>query len=164
MAEAKADWKQLPRDFYPSFIKKVNEAQENIEEIEDFKKGIPTDEVCEREGCGKPMVKKIGRFGYFLACSGFPDCRNAKSLPIADCPVPDCDGKVVARRSKKRRMFYVCDNDECDYILWNKPLKDKCPQCGYYLYNVRKKRNPLKKCSNKECDYQINEQGERVYA
>ena len=157
IAEAKSDWKQMLREFYPSFIETVEEALENIEEIEDFKKGIPTEEICEK--CGSPIVEKIGRYGRFLACSSFPECRNAKPLPIADCPVPGCDGKLVMRRSRKRRKFYACSNSECDYILWKKPLEEKCPECNYYLVSSGNRNRQIKKCSNKNCDYQIEEKG-----
>ncbi len=151
IAEARINWIQMLKDFYPTFIEDVNKALENIEQIDDYKKGIPTDKVCEK--CGEPMVKKLGRFGYFLACSGFPDCRNAKPLPIADCPVPGCDGKIISRRSKRKKTFYVCTNDDCDYVLWSKPLKDKCPKCGYYLIFGKKNKMLIRKCSNKDCDY-----------
>lgn len=151
IAEARINWIQMLKDFYPAFIEDVNKALENIEQIDDYKKGIPTDKVCEK--CGEPMVKKLGRFGYFLACSGFPDCRNAKPLPIADCPVPGCDGKIISRRSKRKKTFYVCTNDDCEYILWSKPLKDKCPKCGYYLIFSKKNKMLIRKCSNKDCDY-----------
>ncbi len=161
IAEEKADWKEMLREFYPSFIESVEKALENIEEIEDFKKGIPTDEVCEK--CGSPMVEKIGRYGRFLACSGFPECRNAKPLPIADCPVPGCDGKIVLRRSRKRRKFYACSKEDCNYVLWKKPLKENCPECNYYLVLSKTKNRQLKKCSNKECDYEIEEKGSVEY-
>ncbi len=161
VAEAKVEWKEIIRDFYPSFIEKVNKAIENIEEIEDFKKGIPTGDICDKPGCEQPMVKKLGRFGYFLACSGFPDCRNAKPLPIGECPVPGCDGNIIALRSKKKRKFFACSNRDCDYVIWSKPLDEKCTVCGYYLIYSKKNRNMIKKCSNKECDYQDSEK-ERI--
>ncbi len=155
VAEAKLDWVKMLKDFYPEFKETVEKAHEHIEQITDYKKGIPTDEICEK--CGSPMVKKLGRFGYFLACSNFPECRNAKSIPIAPCPNSDCDGEVVAATSKKRRKkFYVCTNypDKCNYITWDKPLiNERCPKCGYYLSYKKKGKKMYKKCTNPDCDF-----------
>lgn len=155
IAEAKYDWVQLLHEFYPNFDKTVNRAMEHIEEITDYKTGFPTDEVCEK--CGGPMVKKLGRNGYFLACSNFPRCRNAKPLPIADCPRPGCGGKILQRRSKRRRAFYACTNPECKYILWSKPLKEHCPKCNYFLIYTKKNKKLIKKCSNETCDFFLEE-------
>ncbi len=151
IADEDCDWKQMLEEFYPKLMKRVEYALEHIEEIDDYKKGIPTDKVCEK--CNRPMVKKLGRFGYFLACSGFPECRNAKPLPIADCCVPGCEGKIIGARTKKKRKFFVCTNEECEYILWSKPLQDKCPKCHYYLIHAKKNKKLIKKCSNQKCDY-----------
>jgi len=103
------------------------------------------------------MVKKLGRYGFFLACSNFPKCRNAKPYPIADCPVPGCDGKIVVRISKKRRQrFYGCTNyPKCNYLTKTKPLEEKCPKCGYWLTYQKKGKKLFKKCTNPECDFII---------
>lgn len=158
VAEARADWIRLLKDFYPEFEGAVSRAMEHMEEITDYKKGIPNGDMCEK--CGSPMVKKLGRGGYFLACSGFPKCRNAKPLPIADCPVPGCTGKIIQRRSKRRRSFYACTNPECRYVIWSKPLKEKCPKCHYYLVYGKKGKTLVKKCSNESCGFQLEEKRE----
>ncbi|MBU1078621.1 MAG: type I DNA topoisomerase [Spirochaetes bacterium] len=170
IADAEIEWKDMLKDFYPPFMENVEKAMINIEEIDDYKKGLPTDEVCDKinpetgEKCGAPMVKKLGRYGYFLACSRFPDCRNAKPLPIADCPVPGCDGQIIGRQSKRKRKFFVCSKEDCNYILWSKPLKDKCPKCRYYLIYARKDKQTIKKCSNPECDYwKLSEEDQKVH-
>ena len=111
-----------------------------------------TDQVCEK--CGKPMVKKLGRFGFFLACSGFPECRNTKSIPLAKCP--KCSGDVVARKTKGRgKEFYGCTNyPECDFISHFKPIKQNCPKCGKFMVEKYDKKNgSYKSCINPECDY-----------
>jgi len=163
IAEAKLDWVEMLKEFYSEFKKTMENAHKNIEKIEDFRKGEPTDEVCEK--CGAPMVKKLGRFGYFLACSNFPECRNAKPLPIADCPVPGCNGKIVLRTSKKRRKkFYACTNyPDCKYMTWEKPLAEKCPKCGYYLAYSKKGKKLFKKCTNPDCDFivEVKEEEEK---
>ncbi len=154
IAESKLDWVQMLQEFYPTFKKEVDAALERIEEMQDYKKGEPTGEVCEK--CGAPMVKKLGRYGYFLACSNFPKCRNAKPLPIADCPVPGCGGKIIQKRTRRKRKFYGCTNyPDCTFVVWSKPLKDKCPKCGYFLIYAKKNKKLIKKCSNPECDYYI---------
>ncbi len=152
IAQAEINWVQMLKQFYPEFINTVNKALKNIEAIDDYKKGEPTGEKCEK--CGAPMVKKLGRFGYFLACSAFPKCRNAKPLPLADCPVPGCNGKIIMRRTKRGRKFYGCSNyPKCTFVVWEKPLKEKCPKCKYFLIYAKKDKKLIKKCSNPECDY-----------
>jgi DNA topoisomerase-1 len=114
----------------------------------------PTDKVCEK--CGKMMVKKLGRFGYFLACSGFPECHNTRSIPLAKCPRPGCDGEIVARKTKSRgKEFYGCTNyPECDFISHFKPINQNCPKCGQFLVEKNdKKHGTYKSCINPDCDY-----------
>jgi DNA topoisomerase-1 len=100
------------------------------------------------------MVKKLGRFGFFLACSGFPECRNTRSIPLAKCP--KCGGDIVARKTKGRgKEFYGCTNyPDCDFISHFKPLNQDCPKCGYFLVEKYDKKNGTHKaCINPECDY-----------
>jgi DNA topoisomerase-1 len=115
----------------------------------------PTDMICEK--CGRPMVKKLGRYGFFIACTGFPECRNTKPVPLADCPRPGCDGKIVARRGKngRGRQFYGCTNyPECDFVTYDKPTGSTCPRCGRFLVEKEdKQRGAYKACINPECDY-----------
>jgi len=133
------DWKHIVRGFYPPLEEKINEAEEQIGEIE--VKDEETDILCEH--CGKNMVIKFGRFGKFLACPGFPDCRNAKPIfEDAGVACPLCSNKVVVKKSKKGRIYYGCEtNPECEFISWNLPTGEACPECGAYLVEKgRKKR------------------------
>ncbi|GAB2721831.1 type I DNA topoisomerase [Paenibacillus thermoaerophilus] len=126
------DWVRVLDEFYKTFEKRLAVAEEEMKEVE-LQDEI-TDIPCEK--CGRPMAVKMGRFGKFLACTGFPDCRNAKPI-VKDTGVtcPSCgEGKIVERRSKKGRIFYGCDRyPECDYVSWDKPLGRDCPQCGTML-------------------------------
>ncbi len=134
--EGTQDWVNVIADFYKSFEVRLNFAEEEMKEIEI--RDEPSDEVCEK--CSSPMVYKMGRFGKFLACSGFPDCRNTKPI-IKDTGVhcPKCaDGLVVERRSKKGRMFYGCNQyPDCDYVSWDKPIEKPCPSCGGLMVEKR---------------------------
>lgn len=148
------EWVDMIRRFYGPFKERVEHASETLESV----KGVmdeETDNVCEK--CGRKMVKRLGRFGFFLACSGFPECKNTKSIPLADCPMPDCDGKIVARRRLKGRgkEFYGCTNyPACDFISHFKPTSTDCPKCGWFLVEKSdKKRGTYKACINKACDY-----------
>lgn len=134
--EGTQDWVNVIGDFYKSFEVRLNFAEDEMKEIEI--KDEPSDEICEK--CSSPMVYKMGRFGKFLACSGFPDCRNTKPI-IKDTGVhcPKCaDGLVVERRSKKGRMFYGCNQyPECDYVSWDKPIEKPCPSCNGLMVEKR---------------------------
>jgi DNA topoisomerase I len=159
--ENKQEWHKMIGDFYAPFRKRVDHVMETLESI----KGIldeETDQVCEK--CGKMMLKKLGRYGFFLACSGFPECMTTKSLPLANCPRPDCDGEIVARRKQggKGKEFYGCTNyPECDFICYHKPSTVSCPHCGYFLVEkYDKKRGSHKSCVNPECDYLHTEEAE----
>ncbi|MDR3355943.1 MAG: type I DNA topoisomerase [Spirochaetaceae bacterium] len=144
------DWPDMIRDFYMPFKLRLDEVGRKLESI----KGTlheTTDEVCEK--CGKPMLKKLGRYGYFLACSGFPECRNTKSIPLAKCP--KCGGDIVARYGRGKR-FYGCANyPECDFLTHFRPLPGhECPKCGWFLVEKYDKRNGSHKaCINPGCDY-----------
>ncbi|MDR1626537.1 MAG: type I DNA topoisomerase [Spirochaetia bacterium] len=149
-----ADWVGMIREFYGPFKQKVEYVSETLQSM----KGTldeETDFVCEK--CGRKMIKKLGRFGFFLACSGFPECRNTRSIPLADCPKPGCGGKIVARRKQKGRgkEFYGCTNyPDCDFISHFKPTSSTCPKCGWFLVEKSdKKRGTYKACINKDCDY-----------
>ena len=140
-------WKTVIRNFYPDLAEAVAEAQKELEEvkIEDE----VTDVVC--ENCGRNMVVKYGPHGRFLACPGFPDCRNTKpyyeKIGVA-CPL--CGKEVVLKKTKKGRKFYGCeDNPECEFISWQKPSDKKCPKCGGYMVE---KGNKLV-CADEKCGY-----------
>lgn len=155
--EGSEDWVRVLGDFYETFEKRLMVAEEEMKEIEI--EDEVSDEICEK--CGKPLVYKLGRFGKFLACSGFPDCRNTKPI-IKDIGVtcPKCkEGHVVERRSKKGRVFYGCDRyPECDFVSWDKPSPKPCPKCGSMLVEKRNKQGGKLQCTS--CDFveQIEEQ------
>jgi len=151
--EAKTDWVRMIRDFYGPFKLRVDEV---MEKLQSYRGSLdePTDIVCDK--CGRPMVKKLGRFGFFLACTGFPECRNTRSIPLAKCP--RCgQGDIVARRRAKGRgrEFYGCSRyPDCDFITYNKPTGSTCPKCGWFLVEkYDKKSGSHKACINPSCDY-----------
>lgn len=144
------EWKEVLRNFYPLFKHLLDEAESKVENVE-----IPdvvTDVICEE--CGRNMVIKYGRYGKFLACPGFPECRNTKPLyeeAGVNCPV--CGGKVLIKKTKKGRKYYGCENNpECSLMLWNKPTGEKCPKCGAPLVEKGTKKVRIC-CSNTECGY-----------
>lgn len=147
-------WNNMIRDFYGPFKKRCDEVETSVDSVKGFL-DEPTEKVCDK--CGKPMVKKLGRFGYFLACSGFPECHNTKSIPLAKCPKDGCDGEIVARKTKGRgKEFYGCTNyPKCDFISHFKPLENQyCPKCGWFLVEKYDKKNgSYKSCINPDCDY-----------
>lgn len=147
------EWPKMMGEFFFPFKEHVDELMQSLESY----KGTldePTDKVCEL--CGKPMMKKLGRFGFFLACSGFPECHNTRSIPLAKCPRPECDGEIVTRKTKGRgKEFYGCTNyPDCDFISHFKPVNQNCPNCGQFLVEKYDKKNGnYKACINPDCDY-----------
>lgn len=148
--EGSEDWVKVLAQFYGSFEKRLEVAEEEMKEIEI--EDEVSDEICEK--CGKPLVYKLGRFGKFLACSGFPDCRNTKPI-IKDTGIvcPTCkEGHVVERRSKKGRIFFGCDRyPECDFVSWDKPSVKPCPSCSSLMVEKRNKQGTKLKCT--VCDH-----------
>ena len=148
IASGERAWVPTLQEFYTPFTTTLEKAEQTMERVRI--KDEPTDEICEQ--CGKPMVIKLGRYGKFLACSGFPDCRNARPLLTrigVECPTCH-QGEVVERRSKKGRTFYGCERyPDCDFVSWNKPAGENCPECGHYLVYVG--RGSGVKCSS--CNY-----------
>jgi DNA topoisomerase I len=152
--EGTTDWQTMIRDFYGPFQDRVTSVEQSLESV----KGVmdeKTDVVCEI--CGRPMVKKLGRYGFFLACTGFPECKNTKPVPLAPCPRPDCGGQIVARKRKRGRgrEFYGCTNyPTCDFVTYFKPIDSPCPQCGWFLVEKEdRQRGTYKSCINPACDY-----------
>jgi DNA topoisomerase I len=152
--EGKSDWQTMIREFYGPFEDKVTSVQETLESV----KGVmdeKTDVIC--DVCGRPMVKKLGRYGFFLACTGFPECKNTKPVPLAACPRPGCGGQIVARKRKRGRgrEFYGCTNYPiCDFVTYFKPTDSPCPKCGHFLVEKEdRQRGTYKSCINPECDY-----------
>ena len=155
VADGNVMWKNIVRDFYVPFNETLKKAEETIGNIEI--KDEVSDVVCEK--CGRLMVYKQGRFGKFLACPGFPECRNTKAIvETIDAKCPKCGGEVAVRKSKKGGIFYTCQNSpECDFISWSEPTDEKCPKCGNTLMKSRafKGKGPVTmKCFNEECDYE----------
>ena len=148
--EGKVQWKEVIRNFYPDLDEAVKIAEKELEsvEIEDE----VTDVICEE--CGRNMVIKYGPHGKFLACPGFPECRNTKPyLEKIGVPCPKCGSEVVIRKTKKGRKYYGCENNpECDFMSWQKPSKEKCPECGGYMVE---KGNKLA-CADEKCGYVKN--------
>ncbi|TKH43123.1 type I DNA topoisomerase [Paenibacillus sp. FSL R10-2782] len=148
--EGEGDWVKVLSDFYESFEKRLEVAEEEMKEIEI--KDEESDVICDK--CGSPMVYKLGRFGKFLACSAFPDCRNTKPI-VKDIGIncPTCgEGHVVERRSKKGRIFYGCDRyPECDFVSWDKPSIKPCPSCSGLMVEKRTKQGTKLNCT--VCDH-----------
>ncbi len=144
------DWKNILRDFYGGFEKELSVADNEMEKVK-FE-DEPTGEICEL--CGRPMVKKMGRFGEFIACSGYPECKNTKNIVTTlDVKCPSCGKDIVVRKSKKGKTFYGCSGyPDCNQVYWYKPVNKKCPKCGSLLVE-RKLKGSKYACSNSECDY-----------
>ena len=147
-------WIEILAKFYKTF-------SEDLEKAVKAKKikiaPVYSEEVC--DVCGRKMLIKNGRFGKFLACSGFPECRNTKPFLNkigVSCPEAGCSGEIIKRKTKKGRIFYGCSNyPKCSFMIWSKPINKKCPKCNYILMeNKDKKRGFYYKCSNSNCNYQ----------
>jgi len=155
--EGKEEWQEILHDFYKEFSERFEEAKDNMKKVN---MDIETDIKCDK--CGKPMVIKHGRYGKFLACSGFPECKNTKPyLDKIGVKCPKCkDGEIVKRKSKKGKTFYGCSNyPECDFVSWDKPTNKKCPKCGSMMVEkFSKKRGSYYKCSNKDCKHTVDKE------
>ncbi len=147
ISEGKIPWKSVVENFYPDLEEAVSEAEKNLEKvtIEDE----PTDVIC--ENCGRHMVIKYGPHGKFLACPGFPECRNTKPyLEKIGVPCPLCGKEVVIRKTKKGRRYYGCeDNPQCSFMSWARPVAERCPQCGGWMIE---KGNRIA-CADETCGY-----------
>ena len=152
IAEGKVEWKSVISNFYPDLKEAVEKAEKELEtvKIEDE----VTDVVCEK--CGRNMVIKYGPHGKFLACPGFPECRNTKPyLEKIGVACPKCGKDIVLRKTKKGRRYYGCeDNPECEFMSWQKPSEEKCPKCGSYMVE---KGNKLV-CGNEQCGFVKNKE------
>lgn len=145
--EGKVRWKSVIENFYPDFEIAVKNAEQELEKIKI--EDEVTDVICDQ--CGRNMVVKYGPYGKFLACPGFPDCRNTKPhFEKVGIPCPICGGEVVLKKTKKGRKYYGCENNpECEFMSWQKPSTVKCEKCGSYMIEKGKKLV----CSNKECGF-----------
>ena len=154
--EGKNDWKDTLSEFYGDFAKTLEKAKEEMKDVKITLKEDETGEICDK--CGKPMVVKYGRFGRFIACSGYPECKNIKKI-VNEIGVkcPKCGGEVIKRKSKRGRFFFGCNNyPNCDFVSWDEPTNEKCPQCGKMLFKKNTKK-PKIYCENKECGYEKTE-------
>lgn len=150
--EGQREWQEVISNFYEPFAEMLKAAEESIGHLEIAEE--ETDEICEL--CGRRMVIKQGRFGRFIACPGFPECRNTKPLlEKVGVSCPSCGGEIVQRKSRNRRVFYGCSNyPDCSFTLWNRPLPKKCPQCGSIMVEKGSKKRGLQEaCSNEQCGY-----------
>lgn len=148
--EGKVHWKSVIENFYPDFEIAVKNAEKELEKIKI--EDEVTDVICDE--CGRNMVVKYGPYGKFLACPGFPECRNTKPhFEKVGIPCPMCGGEVVLKKTKKGRKYYGCENNpECEFMSWQKPSTKKCPRCGKYMLE---KGNKLV-CSDEQCGYVEN--------
>lgn len=153
IAEGDIFWKEIVREFYSDIEDDLKVADKDLEKIDI--RDQETDEVCEK--CGRNMVIKMGRYGKFLACPGWPECKNTKPLlEKIGVKCPKCNkGDIVVKRSKKGRKFYGCSRyPDCDFVSWDEPTKENCPKCGGHLTKVRTRNGEILKCPNKDCNYQ----------
>ena len=156
IADGSKEWVETLGEFYGDFEKNIAEVKKDMEGIDMKIPDEETDIICEK--CGRKMVIKTGRYGKFIACPGFPECRNIKKIVVeidADCP--KCGGKVVQQKSKRGRIFYGCSNyPECDFVSWDEPTREKCPRCGRILYKKQTKKINKLYCAEKDCGYSVS--------
>lgn len=149
----KSDWVETLHNFYGDFEKTLKQAKEEMQGVKIHLKEDETDVVCEK--CGRKMVIKTGRYGKFLACPGYPECKNIKKLVQetgAECP--KCGGKIIVKKTKKGRIFYGCSNyPDCNFMSWDEPTMEKCPRCGKTLLK-KKGKHPKYYCVTPDCGYE----------
>jgi DNA topoisomerase-1 len=152
IAEDSKEWVPTIKEFYVPFAKNLEEKYKEVSKKDFTEK--PTEKICPK--CGAPLLIRLGRYGKFYACSKFPKCRYTESLEENNLGIkcPKCKtGKIVEKRTKKRKIFYGCVNwPKCDFALWDKPTGEICPKCKSLL--ITTKRGQIK-CSNKECGYKV---------
>ncbi len=157
-----SDWVNILKEFYDGFSSMLEKAEKTAG---DERIAVPdevSDEICEL--CGRNMVVKRGRFGKFLACPGYPDCKNTKKIvKQTDGICPECGGAIIIKKTKKNRVFYGCSNyPNCNFMSWNEPSKKICPQCGKTLFIKKGKQKGLF-CLTEDCGYaEKMEQSEKV--
>jgi len=158
--EGEKDWVQVIREFYQPFEKTLISAEEKVGKIEI--QDEVSDVICEL--CGRNMVYKQGRFGKFLACPGFPQCRNTKAIvESTGIGCPKCSGELIVRKTKKGRKFYGCNRyPECDFVSWDEPVKEKCPECDSLMVKKFTKKGIEYKCINEACGYMKKEEDKKV--
>jgi DNA topoisomerase-1 len=160
IAEGKEEWVNILKDFYSPFVETLEHARNNLESY----KGITdeeTDYTCEK--CGRKMLKRLGRYGFFLACPGFPECRNAKPLPLGKCPREDCGGDIVARKTRRGRKFYGCNRyPDCDFVLNVQPADKTCPRCGSIMVDKNVEKEQFLECLRESCKHRVSIESGKV--
>jgi len=144
IASGEREWQPVVRSFYEPFEETLERARTNMQPVEI--KPEPTDIICEK--CGRPMVIKYGRFGRFVACTGYPACRNSKSITVpTGVKCPECGADLVEKKTRRKRIFYSCANyPQCTFSVWNRPLPVPCPHCGGLLTAAGKHGAKCIKC------------------
>lgn len=147
------EWVELLDEFYSDFDKTLKKAKEEMEGVKLQLKEDQTDIICDK--CGRQMVVKVGRYGKFIACPGYPECKNVlKFVEKTGVKCPKCNGDVIVKHTKKKRVFYGCSNyPECDFVSWNEPVNEKCPQCGGILFK-KKGKKPKLYCATEGCGFE----------
>ena len=149
----KENWVDTLEEFYGDFDKTLQKAKEEMKDVKITLEEDKTDLICEK--CGRQMVVKVGRYGKFIACPGYPECKNIKKFVKetgAECP--KCGGRVIEKKTKKGRVFYGCDHyPECDFVSWDEPIQEKCPKCGKTLLK-KKGKKPKIYCVTEGCGYE----------
>ncbi len=153
--EGKENWTKVLEEFYEPLKEDLQKAEQEMEKIE--MKDEETDIPCEK--CGRMMVIKQGRFGKFLACPGFPECRNTKTIAVETGVLcPKCHGKILVKKSQKGKKYFGCENNpKCDFMTWDEPLNEKCPECGSMLVRNSFRGKKKVKCINPECKFERSE-------
>lgn len=149
----KEEWVELLDEFYSDFDKTLKKAKEEMEGVKLQLKEDQTDIICDK--CGRQMVVKVGRYGKFIACPGYPECKNVlKFVEKTGVKCPKCNGDVIVKHTKKKRVFYGCSNyPECDFVSWNEPVNERCPQCGGILFK-KKGKKPKLYCATEGCGFE----------
>ena len=154
VADGKKNWHDVLESFYPEFSEELKNAEAEIEKIEI--RDEPSDVKCDL--CGATMVYRVGRYGKFLACPRFPECKNTKPiLNYVDAACPKCGGRVLEKISRKNRKFFGCEHyPECDFVSWERPVNEKCPKCGSYMTEkVNRKGETWHLCANEQCRFKV---------
>jgi len=151
--EGSVEWRELLSQFYSDFEKTLKKAKADMDGVKIHLKEDETDIICEK--CGQKMVIKVGRFGKFIACPGYPECKNVKRyVENVGVKCPDCGSDVIVRRTKTGKTFYGCASyPKCNFMSWNEPTNEKCPQCGQILFK-KKGKKPSLYCAKEGCGYE----------
>ena len=158
VGDGEEDYIKLLHSFYGDFEQTLQKAKEEMQGVKIQLKEDQTDIPCEK--CGRMMVVKTGRFGKFLACPGYPECKNTKPYVVeTGAACPKCGGKVISRKSKRGYTFFGCEKwPECDFMTWDKPTEEKCPNCGKSLF---KAKGNMLTCLDENCGYKAKAKKEK---